>query len=223
MPQDDPPQQQLRHVVLEDIEDPNENRDIGLEFDRDDRARIALEERQAGNQGNQANRVNSWKTKGVVGAKKAKSLAKREQRRTYFEYVRQQAEEQKERIRIEEQMFGDLYEEEREERQLRIEEAKLELEEMTRLRKAEEEAEKLEYQTRKSEVETEFEKTGLVKLDDDLIFNIVMDMPNVYILENEEFAIKLNDRIATQISELVKSEGHVSYDQIGETLNSLYT
>lgn len=206
-------------------EQPSENDvgDVGAAFDQDERARRALEARQL-EQARNPNRVNAWKQKGIVGTKKAKSLAKRDQRRAYYEYVRQEAERERERIAIEEQMFGDLIAEEREERKARIAEAKQALDEQNRARRDREEEERKNRQLRRVEIEKQLKEQGSVRLESDEDIEIADDISAAVLLESGDFVVAITPTLVEELSALLKKNGKVELDEIqNELLRRVYT
>lgn len=196
---------------------PADNRDVGLEFDQDERARQALEARQQ-EQGNAPNRVNAWKQKGTVGTKKAKSLARRDQRRAYYEYVRQEADHQREQLQIEEQMFGDLIAEEREERRARIAEAKAELEEANRARRAREEEERRNRQQRRAEIETQVREDGIARLNNDDDIEIADDISSAVVLESGDYVVAVTPALTQELSNVLQKNGKVSITDVQQEL-----
>lgn len=206
----------------QDAQQQGHDRDVGLEFDQDERARQALEARQQ-EQGNAPNRVNAWKQKGVVGTKKAKSLARRDQRRAYYEYVRQEADHQREQLQLEEQMFGDLIAEEREERRARIAEAKEALEEANRARRAREEEERKNRQQRRTEIEQQVREDGIARLNNDDDIEIADDISSAVVLESGEYVVAVTPALTQELSSVLQKKGKVSISDVqSELLAKVY-
>lgn len=197
-------------------------RDIGAEWDNDDRARQALEELQA-RQAQDEHRVNAWKQKASVGTKKARSLERRDRRRAYFEYVRQEAERERERIQIEEDMFGDLVAEEREERRKRTEKARKELEESNRKRREREDEERAKRTKRRQEIKDTIQSKGIFKLKDDTDIDLADEMTNVFVLESGDYAVCLTTPVIESLASALKVKGSLTADEVSDTLTSLYS
>jgi len=203
--------------------------DVGRAFDEDDRARRALEERQQQQMANMAAgehgepRVAAWKQKGTVGTKKAKSLARREQRRAYFEYVRSQADHERERIRLEEEMFGDLIAEEREEREARVAEAREALDEANAARRAEEEAERQRAAERRAQLLRALapENGGVVALQSDEDIDICENMSDVLVLESGDFAVRVTPQSVQAVAAKLK-HGKLDLPDLARVLAKSY-
>lgn len=196
-------------------------RDIGAEWDNDDRARQALEELQA-RQARDEHRVNAWKQKGTVGTKKAKSLERRDRRRAYFEHVRQEAERERVRIQIEEDMFGDLVAEEREERRKRTEQARKALEESNRKRREREDEERTKRNKRRQEIQDTIQAKGIFKLKDDTDIDLADEMAHVFVLESGDYAVSLTPAVIESLANELRAKGSLTMDEIAGILKSHY-
>lgn len=209
------PNAQVRHVEMEEVPDE------GNQYDNDDRPRRALEELQ-NREAQEGAKVNAWKNRGKVGAKKAKSLAKREQRRAYFEYVRQQAEEEKLHHQMTEEAFGDLLEEERKLREAWNEQARINLEEESKQRRAAEEQQREERRLRREEILAAVQTKGVFNLESEADIDICRDIPDTYILENNEFVVLVTEKAVSSIAEALEQRGELEFDSIVEILQRSY-
>lgn len=206
----------VHHVVAEDVPD-DAVLDAGAEYDNDDRPRRALEAHQ---QEAAEAKVNAWKQKGKVGAKKAKSLARREQRRAYFEFVRQEAEDERLRAKREEEAFGDLYAEERELREVMNELARVSLEEESRQRREAEQRKREERRLRRAAIESALE-SGKCRLESLLDREIALEVPDVLVLENGEFALKITEEALDAVAEKLNAAGELSFADMSRILEQV--
>lgn len=208
-------QRPVHHVEMEEI------RDAGFDYDNDDRARRALEDRMNENQ--VENRINAWKQKGTVGVKKAKSLAKKDQRRAYNEYLRQLGDDQRERIRIEEEQFGDLFAEEREERERLNELAKAKLDQMNEEKRRTQEEERLAVKKRYEQISETLENKGICTLkgtEEDL--RIASGISETLILDDQKHVVKVTERLLNEMSEILTTRGEVSFKDLKKICTKCY-
>lgn len=202
---------------LDDLTDdePSDSEDVDEDLPR--RALEAEQARQAAQ--NPPQRVNNWKQRGEVGPKKAKSLARREQKRAYYEYVRLRADEERQRHQLEDEMFGDLLAEEVREREAREAAAKEAFEEQRRERKAAEEEAKERRVKRRIEMEQSLSARGSTSINDDQDREIAESL-GAHVLESGDAAVVITEELITKVSNALESSGgKLSYQALAAYLN----
>lgn len=213
-----------QHPLLEELDNLTDDEgtsdeDVDQEADNDlpRRALEAEQARQAAE--NPPQRVNNWKQRGEVGPKKAKSLARREQKRAYYEYVRLRADEERQRSQLEDQMFGDLIAEEQRDREAREAAAKEAFEDQRRERKAAEEDAKERRLARRMEIEQSLKSTGHSSVTDDQDRELAESL-GAHILESGNIAVFVTEELVAKVSDsLEKSGGRLTYQSLAASLN----
>lgn len=195
----------VHHVVLEDVEDD----DMGIP---ENRAAQALAEAQAAEE---PQKMNKWKTR-EVGKKKAKSLARKEQRRQWFEYVRERAGEEREREQLEREMFGDLIAAEQEERQQRIEEAQAAIEHRRKQQRAREEELKEQREQRRAQLQAELARSGRAALTSDEDLLLATDLG--HIVSGGDYVVTINDDLISKIAASI--EGRTDFSDIANSIST---
>ena len=199
---------ELRHPQLE--EEADSDVEMGFDWENDPRPAQALAARQAAQE---PQKINKWKTR-EVGKKKAKSLARKEQRKQWFEYVRERANEDRERDRLEREMYGDLLAEEQQEQQERIEAARQAIEERRRLRRAQEEKDRAAREARRAELKQELATNGRAKLhsEDDLVLADDLGI----IVADGRWVVTVTDDIVDRLASAIN--GRTSFAELASAL-----
>lgn len=156
----------------------------------------------------------------TIGAKKAKSLQRRDQRRAYHEYVRDVAAAERAEHEKFEQQYGDLIALEREERAKRNEEADREHKE--RLRKQKEEEEKLrELKEQMRQRLHELKAGEYLPISDPEEIKIAHGLPDAFVVNNESYVVRLSEDDIQKLAETIKEKGSMSFDEMASTLTSI--
>lgn len=196
--------QPVHQVVLEEVEDEDN-------IVPENRAAQALAEAQAAEE---PQRMNKWKTR-EVGKKKAKSLARKEQRRQWFEYVRERAGEEREREQLERDMFGDLVAAEQEERQQRIEKAQAAIEQRRRDQRARDEELREQRDRRRAQMQAELAKSGKAALESDEDLLLATDLG--HIVSDGNYVVTVNDTLIDKIASSI--EGRTDFSDIANSIS----
>lgn len=154
----------------------------------------------------------------VVGKKKTRSLARRDQIRAYNEFVRQQAEAQRNAEREYNEKFGDMIEQERRARQER-ESAAAEAKraELARKRLAEEEA-RAQIQQRREIMAKTLNTNGKVKLNDENDRLLAEQIPGGTIVAGGEWLVSIDESQYQKIADTIKTRGRVSFEELAKVL-----
>lgn len=156
----------------------------------------------------------------TVGAKKAKSLERKDQKRAYNEYVREMSLMRKAEEEEHMKQFGDLIQMERDERNRRNEEVEAERKERLRKQKEEEEAAqaaKEESRRRLQELEPG-EIHGINSTDE---ISIAHGLSDAFVVDNDSFVIKLSEQDIDSFSQALKDKGSLSFEEMAEILTQL--
>lgn len=153
-----------------------------------------------------------------VGAKKAKSLARRDRVRAYNEYLRQQGAAERYAQKEFEEKYGDLIEQARLERQRREQVAgeKLKLRQQEK-RDLEEQERRRKEDTRARLVQT-LERHGKVRLSDDEEQSIATTISDGLVVGEGQWLIRLNSQQIELLASTIRAKGKASYREIAETL-----
>lgn len=198
---------------LEDVTD-EEDEQNGLVEPEQGRAAEALARFQA--QEPAPDRPSKWKNR-EVGAKKAKSLARKEQRRAYFEYLEQEAARRKEREKMEQDMFGDILEEERLEREMRDEIAREKIAQEKQKRREEQEKEQKRISDRRAKLEQELSTREVAKVsDEDLAFARELGT----VLHDNKWVARAGPDTIGKVSSQLEQSGHLSWQEVAAALNA---
>jgi hypothetical protein len=154
----------------------------------------------------------------VVGKKKTRSLARKDQIRAYNEFVRQQAEADKNAQREYYEKFGDLIDEERRQRQEReAAAAAAKRSELERKRVAEEDA-RSKAQHRKEILIKSLNSSGKVKLKDEQDRRLAQLIPEGRIVANGEWLVSIDQEQLNKLARAIKADGRISFEKLATVL-----
>jgi hypothetical protein len=154
----------------------------------------------------------------TVGAKKTKSLARKDRIRAYNEYIRQQSEAMRMEQREFEEEFGDIIAEQRKRRAERETSAGIMIKER-QIRKKEQQ-EKIKQQ--RAEIRAKLVKTlqssGRVKLRSDLERTLAQDIKDAFIVSDGQWLITMDDNAYAGLAAAVAESGRISFSELAQRL-----
>lgn len=202
------------------MDDMNElEEEFDLEGDDED-----MEEREEedGSDGNQPGPSRRNRNR-IVGAKKAKSLHRRDQIRAYNEYVRQRAQEEREAQRLWEEQYGDQIASEKAEREERNKRA--ERERQARLAKAreEEEARLQAQQSSTSRMQSTIESRGQVQLRSEEDISTAQRLANgtdLFIVgpDSDRWLVRVDDDMLKTMAKSIEAPGFISFQELAKQM-----
>lgn len=157
----------------------------------------------------------------VVGAKKSKSLARRDQIRAYNEFVRQRAQEEKEAQRLFEEQHKEQIEAEKHERERKHAEATAKIKSRKEKERQQYQQEKQLHESVRKNLLDEIERSGKVRLESDLDVEIAQSLNKGYIVQQGSWLIKPSDDDLAQLASHIGSEGRISFSQLSDYLKDI--
>ncbi|KAA8915796.1 hypothetical protein TRICI_002048 [Trichomonascus ciferrii] len=204
----------------EDVVFDEEDFDEGEEEDVDDE-----EEVHAGMNGHQqqpeAAAGPSRRRQKVVGAKKSKSLARRDQIRAYNEFVRQRAQEEKEAQRLFEEQHKEQIESEKRERERRHAEATAKIQSRKGKERQQYQQEKQLHDSTRKKLVDEIEKTGKTRLESDLDLEIAQTLDKGYVVQQGSWLVKPSNDDLVQLAGHIGSKGRLSFEELSDYLKDM--
>lgn len=185
-----------------------------------DQQAIEFQQQEIAAVGNGAGPGPSYRQNRTVGAKKAKSLKKKDQKRAYHEYMRdvsaaRRAEEEKF-----EQQYGDLIALEREERAKRNEE--VEREQKLRLQKQKEEEKKLmEMKDEMRQRLHDLNPGEYLPISDPEEIKIAHGLKDAFVVNNESFVVRLSANNIQDLAEKIAQNGSMSFEEMANVLAAI--
>lgn len=153
-----------------------------------------------------------------VGAKKAKSLARRDRVRAYNEYLRQQGAAERYAQKEFEEKYGDLIEQARMERQRREEIAGEKLKLRQQQKRDQEEQERRRKQEIRARLVETLERQGNVQLSNEEEQSIATTISDGLVVGEGRWLIQLNSDQIELVASTIKAKGKASYREIAEVL-----
>lgn len=157
----------------------------------------------------------------VVGAKKSKSLARRDQIRAYNEFVRQRAQEEKEAQRLFEEQHKEQIEAEKRERERRHAEATAKIQSRKEKERQQYQQEKELHESTRRRLVDEIEKTGKVRLESDLDLEIARTLNKGYIVQQGSWLISPSDDNLVHLASHIGANGRLSFSQLSDYLKDM--
>lgn len=164
----------------------------------------------------------SSKRQRVVGAKKSKSLARKDRIRAYNEQVRQQAEEEKEAQRLFEEQHYEQIRAEKEQREKRHAEAEAKIRSRKEKERQQEEHERSTQGKIRERILDDLDKYGKAQLqsDQDLSIAESLSIKHGFIVEQGKWVVQLDDPTIVEISQEIGSNGRMSFDSLAQFLQN---
>lgn len=216
-------------IGLEDFEDLAEEQ-IDIELERANQALPPVEQDMTGGAGGPGPATTANNNR-IVGAKKTKSMERKDQRRAYSEHVRMQALVDKQDEEEFQKQYRDEIEAEREERRLIEEEAIRERKETQRKQREEEEALKREKEKTRQEIDS-LEPGAVKKLETELekeSAQIVVASSNLssisplFVVEEGNWAVRLSEGDVGELAASIKGAGNgiMTFEALADTLTAI--
>lgn len=158
----------------------------------------------------------------IVGAKKTKSLARRDRIRAYNEYMRQQGEAERLAQREFERQYGDIIALARKDRQRREAEAQRLIKERLEQKRKEEEALRESEAQLKQGLQASLEVSGRARLNGDAEVQVAMQIPNAVVVSGGEWVVRLTDNHCRDLARNLKDKGIITAAELGEFMSGLY-
>lgn len=156
----------------------------------------------------------------TIGAKKAKSLKRKDQKKAYNEYLRQVSAARRADEEEHEQQYGDLIALEREERAKRNEEA--EREQKARLQKQKEEEEKQKAAKEEMRQRLYDLKPGeYLRISDPEEVKIAHGLKDAFVVNNETYVIRFSESDIKKLADSIAKGGSVSFEEVAKTLTEI--
>lgn len=156
----------------------------------------------------------------TIGAKKAKSLQRKDQRRAYHEYMRDISAARRAEEEEYEQQHGELIALEREERLKRNEEA--EREQKARIQKQKDEEELLKQAKEEMRERLHGLKPGeYLPISDPEEIKIAHGLPDAFVVNNESFVVRLSKDDIQNLAESIAEHGSMSFEEMAKVLTEI--
>lgn len=156
----------------------------------------------------------------IIGAKKAKSLERKDQKRAYNEYMRDVTRAKKAEEEDFERQYSDLIALEREERNKRNDAAEQERKERLRKQKEEEEKARLAKEEMRRNLE-ELKIGDYLPISSQEEVSIAHGVSGAFVVNNESFVVRLSDDDLNSLANEIQQKGNISYQEIAQLLTSI--
>uniref|UniRef100_A0A060TEH5 ARAD1D07480p n=1 Tax=Blastobotrys adeninivorans TaxID=409370 RepID=A0A060TEH5_BLAAD len=193
--------------------------EFDLEGDEED---MGEREGDDGSEGNQPGPSRRNRNR-IVGAKKAKSLHRRDQIRAYNEYVRQRAQEEREAQRLWEEQYGDQIASEKAEREERNKRAERERQARLARAREEEEARLQAQQSSTSRLQSTIESRGQVQLRNEEDFSAAQRLANgtdLFIVgpDSDRWLVRVDDDQLKTMAKSIEASGFISFNDLAKQM-----
>jgi hypothetical protein len=157
----------------------------------------------------------------IVGAKKTKSLARRDRIRAYNEYMRQQGEAERLAQQEFEQQYGDIIALARRDRERREAEADRAIKERQEHKRREDEQQKQKETQIKDKIKRALQSQGKLRLEDQTEVSIAMTVPDATVVSDGSWAVRLTDSNCQQVAESLRVKGRLTAKDLADLLSGL--
>ncbi|ANB15493.1 hypothetical protein AWJ20_3121 [Sugiyamaella lignohabitans] len=154
----------------------------------------------------------------TVGAKKSKSLARKDRIRAYNEYVRQEAEAERLRQQEFNEAHADLIAEAKREREQREASAEAQIQKRRAEKREREEHEKLELAKLKESLRHTLTSVGSVKLQNDAEREVAKEIEEGIVVANGDWLVMINEKMLSNIAATIKASGRVSFADLTSSI-----
>lgn len=156
----------------------------------------------------------------IIGAKKAKSLQRKDQKRAYNEYQREVSLAQRADQEEFDRQYGDLIAAEREERRLRNEAAEKERQEQLALQREKQEMAALEKESMRKQLQ-ELKPGSYLPISNPEEVALAHSLKDAFVVDNESYIVRFSEDDMKNVANEIKSKGALSYGELANILTTL--